>query len=65
MPTGQSAKAQPLPQSLEGHTVPEDRLEQINLLVADLAKSALVVSRDLPFQADAADFIAVLEREGE
>ncbi len=54
-----------LPKSLEGHTIPEERLAQIRPLVAELAKTALAVSRELPFQADAADFIGVLEAEAD
>lgn len=58
------ATGQALPKSLEGHSVPEERLAQIQPLVAELAKTALAISQELPFQADAADFIAVLEAEG-
>jgi hypothetical protein len=54
-----------LPTSLEGHTIPEDRLAQIRAHTADLARTALAVSRELPFEADIADFVAVLEREAE
>ena len=53
-----------LPKSLEGHAIPEERLASIRPLVVALAETALKVSRELPFQADAADFVAVLEREG-
>lgn len=53
-----------MPKSLEGHTIPEERLASIRPLVTVLAETALKVSRELPFQADAADFVAVLEREG-
>lgn len=55
----------PLPMSLEGHVVPKERLELIRPHVAALAATALAVSDELPLQADAADFVAVLEREGE
>ena len=58
------AGAVPMPRSLEGHVIPPDRLAQILPLVADLAATALAVSRDLSFQADAADFVHVLETEG-
>jgi hypothetical protein len=51
--------------SLEGHVVPKERLELIRPHVAALAATALAVSDELPLQADAADFVAVLEREGE
>ncbi len=53
------------PRSLQGHTVPEERMASIRPLVAMLAETALRVSQELPFQADAADFVAVLEREGD
>ena len=52
-----------LPTSLEGHTIPEQRLSAIRPLVADLARSMLAVSQSLPFQADAADFVRELENE--
>lgn len=52
-----------LPRSLEGHDIPAERLAAIRPLVADLAATALAVSRGLPFQADAADFVRVLEAE--
>ncbi len=61
----QSATEAALPVSLEGHTIPEQRLAAIRPLVADLARSMLAVSADLPFQADAADFVRVLESEGD
>ena len=54
-----------LPTSLQGHAIPELRLAAIRPLVADLARSMLAVSQDLPFQADAADFVRVLETEGD
>lgn len=55
----------PLPTSLEGHVIPEQRLATIRPLVADLSRSMLAVSQSLPFQADAADFVRVLETEGD
>jgi hypothetical protein len=54
-----------LPASLEGHTIPEQRLAAIRPLVADLSRAMLAVSQTLPFQADAADFVRVLETEGD
>jgi len=53
-----------LPKSLEGHTIPEERLTQIRAHAAELSVTALAVSKELPFQADFGDFVRVLESEG-
>jgi hypothetical protein len=60
----QPAELPPLPKSLEGHTVPNERLELISLHMQALADTALRVSETLPLGADAYDFIRVLETEG-
>ncbi len=52
-----------LPKSLEGHTIPPERLELIEAHIAGLAATALAVSDELPLQADAGDFVAALEAE--
>lgn len=62
--SSKSAADTTLPTSLEGHTIPEQRLAAIRPVAADLARSMLAVSQGLPFQADAADFVRVLETEG-
>jgi hypothetical protein len=54
----------PLPKSLEGHTIPKERLELILPHMLALANTALAVSDTLPLGADASDFIRVLETEG-
>ncbi len=59
------AKTEPQPRSLEGHTVPEERLALIKAHMAVLSAVALEISDTLPLQADAGDFVATLEREGE
>ena len=65
MPDNKTAAAgTDLPKSLDGHTIPDARLAAIRPLVASLAETALAVSQQLPFQADAADFVRVLETEG-
>ena len=65
MPDLSKSTAEPaLPTSLEGHTIPEQRLAAIRPVAADLARSMLAVSQGLPFQADAADFVRVLKTEG-
>jgi hypothetical protein len=53
----------PLPTSLEGHTIPEERLKLIAPHILALAKTALQVSDALPLSAEASDFIRVLESE--
>jgi hypothetical protein len=62
MPDTKPDKAE-LPRSIEGHTIPEPRLALIRPHVATLAETALAVSKELPFQADIGDFVAVLEKE--
>ena len=54
---------QPQPVSLTGHTVPEDRLAIVSTHVAMLARTALEVSERLPLEADASDFVRILESE--
>ena len=58
------AELPPLPKSLEGHTIPKERLEVILPHMLALASTALRVSDTLPLGADASDFIRVLETEG-
>lgn len=53
-----------LPKSLEGHTIPTERLELIHLHILALASTALRISDALPLGADVSDFIRVLEAEG-
>ena len=53
-----------LPKSLEGHTVPKERLDLILLIIAALSETALKVSDTLPLSADGADFVRTLEAEG-
>lgn len=55
----------PLPKSLEGHEVPQERLDAILPHVAVLAAAALKVSDTLPLSADASDFVRELEREAQ
>ena len=52
------------PASLGPHAVPPDRLDAIVPHAARLAEAARVIGDALPFYADAADFVAVLESEG-
>lgn len=58
------AKTPKLPKSLEGHTIPMERLEIIIPFVDGLAETALKVGDTLPLEADASDYIRVLESEG-
>jgi len=51
------------PASLEGHTVPPERMAQILPHVRTLSQAARRIDDELPFQADAADFVKVLETE--
>jgi hypothetical protein len=59
-----SAALPPLPKSLDGYTIPKERLELILPHMLALATTALRVSDTLPLAADASDFIRVLEDEG-
>lgn len=52
-----------LPKSLEGHIVPKERLELILPFVQGISETALKVGDTLPLEADAADFLRVLESE--
>jgi len=54
-----------LPRSLDGHTVPQERLDIILPFVEALAETAVKVGDTLPLDADASDMIRVLESEGE
>jgi hypothetical protein len=54
----------PLPKSLEGHIIPQERLELIASHILPLASTGLKVSDSLPLSADVSDFIRVLEAEG-
>ena len=63
MPEPSTLPAPLLPQSLEGHTIPQDRLELIAGHMQGLAAAALAVSDQLPLQADIGDFAAILEAE--
>lgn len=57
--------AAPLPKSLAGYPMTAERQAQIQPHIDALAAAALTVSDTLPLQADGADFVATLEREGE
>lgn len=57
------ARPPKLPKSLEGHTLPQERLEVILPFVEALSETALKVGDTLPLEADPADFIRVLESE--
>lgn len=62
---GSSADLPKLPKSLEGHTIPKERLEEIIIpFVENLAETALKVGDTLPLEADPSDFVRVLESEG-
>ncbi len=52
------------PKSLQGHTIPKERLELIPPVIAALSETVLKVGDTLPLGADAADFVRVLETEG-
>ena len=54
----------PLPKSLEGYTIPKERLELIPPHILALARTALRVADTLPLTAEASDFIRVLETGG-
>lgn len=56
-------KPSPLPASLEGHVVPPERMVLIEPHIEALAATALAVSDEVPLQADAGDFVAILEAE--
>jgi hypothetical protein len=62
--TEKAAELPPLPKSLEGYTIPNERLELIRLHMLALAVTALKVSDTLPLGADASDFVRVLGGEG-
>ncbi len=53
-----------LPKSLEGHTIPQERLDIILPFVNALSETAVRIGDTLPLEADPADFIRVLESEG-
>lgn len=53
----------PAPKSLQGHTIPPDRMALIVPHVALLAETALAVNDTLPLQADASDYARVLDEE--
>jgi hypothetical protein len=55
----------PRPASLGPHVVPPERLSGIVPHAKRLGEAAREIGDDLPFEADAADFLAVLEAEGE
>lgn len=61
----EAQRTPPSPKSIEGHTVPPERMAMIEPHMAILAAAALEVSDMLPLQADAADFVAVLEAEAD
>lgn len=54
-----------MPKSLEGHTIPQERLEVVLPFVSALSETAVRVGDTLPLEADPADFIRVLESERE
>ncbi|MGH6814920.1 MAG: hypothetical protein ACREC6_04390 [Hyphomicrobiaceae bacterium] len=64
MPANES-NTLPMPKSLEGHDVPQERLDLIRPHVAALSATALQVSDTLPLSADVADFVRTLEAEKE
>lgn len=53
-----------LPRSLDGHTIPKERLDIILPFVEALSETAVKVGDTLPLDADASDMIRVLESEG-
>ncbi len=53
-----------LPKSLGGHIIPKERLDLILPFVEGLSETALKVGDTLPLEANPADFIRVLESEG-
>ena len=53
-----------LPKSLDGHSIPQERLDLIFPIIDALADTALKVNDTLPLGANEADFIQVLETEG-
>jgi hypothetical protein len=53
----------PLSKSLEGYTIPKERLDLIPPHILALSRTALRVSETLPLNAEASDFIRVLETE--
>ena len=63
MPEPSNLPAPLLPKSLEGHIIPDDRLELIAGHMQGLAAAAHAISDQLPLQADVGDFSAILEAE--
>ena len=61
---GNGADLPKLPKSLTGHTIPKERLDLIMPFVEGLSETALKVGDTLPLEADPADFVRVLESEG-
>lgn len=53
-----------LPKSLEGHSIPQERLDLILPIMDALAETALKVNDTLPLGVNEADFFSVLESEG-
>jgi hypothetical protein len=53
--------ASPMPASLGAHQVPAERLDPIRAHITALAATARAVGDQLPLEANAADFRAVLE----
>jgi hypothetical protein len=54
-----------MPKSLEGHTIPKERLDVVLPFVSMLSETAVRIGDTLPLEADPADFVRVLESEGE
>lgn len=53
------------PQSLGPHTIPEERAALIRTHIAMLSTTALTISDQLPFTADASDILRVFEEGAE
>ena len=51
------------PKSLQGHTIPPERMALIVPHVALLAETALAINDTLPLQADASGYARVLDEE--
>ena len=58
-------EAPKLPKSLEGHTIPKERLDVVLPFVSMLSETAVRIGDTLPLEADPADFVRALESEGE
>ena len=63
MPDQPAPQRPPLPLSMTGHTVPDERLPIVAAHIEMLSMTALKVSDELPLEVDAWDFVRMLERE--